>query len=50
MNGPVFRSGWLPLAYYDARALDFLHEGIPVGELFGREGTEQHHFPQGHLL
>ena len=39
MNGPILRGGGLPLADDDAGALDFLHEGVPVGELLRREGV-----------
>jgi len=39
MNGLLLRGGGLPLADDDAGALDFLHEGVPIGELRGREGV-----------
>ena len=39
LNGAVIGTGGLPFADEDAGALDFLHEGVPVGELFGREGV-----------
>ena len=39
LNGAVIGGGGLPFADDDAGALDFLHEGVPVGELFGREGV-----------
>lgn len=35
MNYPVLSSSGLPFANDDAGALDFLHEGVPVGELLG---------------
>ena len=59
MNGLLLRGGGLPLADDDAGALDFLHEGVPIGELRGREGVrldvyelffQQHIAYQPHVL
>ena len=37
MNYSVLGGGGFPLADDDAGALDFLHERVPIGELFRRE-------------